>query len=58
MDPAEREAQGYVRGTGGGLALGEAAGILSGRRVRVNYPSIIEALVRCGLEATETGAKN
>lgn len=47
-----------VSGTGGGLALGEAAGILSGRRVRVNYPSIIEALVRCGLEATETGAEN
>jgi len=38
-----------VSGTGGGLALGQAAGILFKNRVRVNYTEIIEPLVRAGL---------
>jgi len=38
-----------VSGTGGGLALGQAAGILFKNTVRVNYTEIIEPLVRAGL---------
>src|ERR1039458_4488427 len=38
-----------LSGTGGGKALGEPAGILSGSAVRVNFKSIIEPLVRSGL---------
>jgi hypothetical protein len=38
-------------GMGGGLALGEPAGILLGNKVRVSFKSIIEPLVRAGLRA-------
>ena len=39
--------------TGGGKALGRAAGIVSGTRVAVYFPEIIEQAVRAGLRATE-----
>ncbi len=38
-------------GQGGGLKLGEPAGILKGNTVRVSFKSIIEPLVRSGLRA-------
>jgi hypothetical protein len=38
-------------GTGGGVALKQSAGILTGNTVRVNYTDIIEPLVRAGLRA-------
>jgi len=44
-----------MSGTGGGKALGEAAGILSGSTVRVNFKSIIEPLVRAGLRLKKGG---